>query len=308
MITGQDDGRILIEILILHPCQETLHHPGGTVHDIRILVTAEGISAPAAGMPVFKMRIHGLEHQLEGLPGSCHLRQLFLGIIKHLIVFVAPPYLVIPGDPVDVLRVHIVMDRKIPMGFIVQPASAEGGIRAHDQPVLIALILQHVTECDQAREEIIIGRHSVLSQRRFQWESGSRSEHRSHGPYGTGKCNPSVHGIAGAAEILIFIGKLCQLRDHIFRKCTAAGAIHIGHFHGFQINEDQIPLLFRKGNLHGPRIHISLVDIGGHIHVIFQEGSDPETKPCGDQCCCQHKSRNYLNDPVSPPSCFSAAA
>ena len=126
MVAAEDNGGIFVKILLLEPLDEGGHLPAGAAHDVGILVIAVELRTALAHIPVLKVGVHGQHGEVKGLRLGGQLGHLLPGELKELLIFIAPPYMVVLRDEAVLHRVFIIHHLVIPVLGEVELPPSEG--------------------------------------------------------------------------------------------------------------------------------------------------------------------------------------
>ena len=126
----------------------------------------EFIAAETAYIPVWVVGIHRENREIKGLVSFGELCQLFLGVLKELFVLNAPPAdIVILGNLLFPFRCSKIPDLIIAVILKILIPSCKAGVGSHHQHIFVALVLQHLSQGDGARQEGTIFAHGVFLHR-----------------------------------------------------------------------------------------------------------------------------------------------
>ena len=207
------------------------------------------------------MRVHREKRQVERLVSGGELRQRILRHRDGFLVLHPPPDLVVLRNDPLLLGVDIVTDLKIAVLLKIQPPAAERGVRSEHEDLPVPFVLQQVSHRRDLREEACHRGHGVPLDVDVERESRCHAENRAHRPGRARKRQTAVQLFPVCArEVFVLLRELCNFRNHILIKIAAFGLVRERHFGGFHIDLNQIPLLFRKRELHLRRIHIMVLD------------------------------------------------
>ena len=163
------------------------------------------------------------------------------------------------------------------MGAKIQPPSAECGIGSEHEHIFIALIFQDIPKVCHFLEERVLRVHFIkrpslirkfLSYVDLEWQCRRLCKESAHGKGRSGENLPSVEKTRISGKIISFPGELRELRDIVVGESAAFRCIRIGHFHGFQVQIDQIPFFFRKLDVDVSGIDIVILYKTGVVHLI----------------------------------------
>ena len=281
MVSGNNDGRIFVEILLLYPADELCYLPVRAGNDVGIAVISIFVRAQIAYISVFEMGIYGQNGQVERFFRRRQLRQGISGKGKQFLIFIPPPYIIIGRNPALFFGVGIIVNIITAMAGEIGLPAAEYSIGTQQEDVMITLILQDIAHVGDIREETVLAAHDIVIQSDFERKARSLGKNASHRPGGSGQGIAAVQLAAAAAEILIFFRELRQLVNDIVGKGAPVFFIRIGDLYGFQYNIDQIPFLFGEGDGRFIGIHIIVFDKSG-AHGLGTDKTDHIQLYAGD--------------------------
>ena len=299
MISVENDRSIFIEVLFLHPPDEFTHLSAGTGHGICVLISLEIIPAESAFVSILKMCIHREHGKIEGFILLSHLLELVFGIGKQFLVFKAPEHIVIFGDESLFYSPFVITDLKIAVFGQIQSPAAEGGIGPHHKSLIVSLFVQNVPQGGYTGEKGILRVHFIegsafirelFPQIDLERKSGRLCKHTGHCIGGSRHYMAAVQKVCAAVEIFPLHRQLGELRDHILREGSSLFRIRKGHLHGFQIDIDQVPLLFRERHSCLFGVYIIIFNKGRVLHLVDGktdqvelDDADPKREYKGDQ-------------------------
>ena len=190
MITVDDNRCILVKILLLYPFDEIRHLFGRAGHDIGVLIAPEGVRTVFTDITVRKMCVHRQHGKIEGLLLLRQLCQLFPCKSEQFVVFVPPPNSVIPRNPVVPNRIIVISYRIMSVLGIIQSSPAKRSVGTKQKHLVVAFVLQNVSQCFNGREKIQLILHAVVADIDLERQAGGLGKHASHRPGG------AVHRIA----------------------------------------------------------------------------------------------------------------
>ena len=281
MISGNNNGRIFVEILLLHPADKLCHLSVGTGDDVGIPVFPIFIRAQITYISILKMGIDRQQGQVKRLILGSHLGQGISGKGEQLLIFITPPYIIVRRDPALLFGVSIIVNIITAVAGEISLPAAEYSVRSQQEDVMIPFILQDIAYIGDVREKTVLAAHDVVVQGDLEGKARGLGKYAAHGPGGAGQRVAPVQDTAAAAEIFVFFRKLRQLINDIIGKGSAVLLVRVGDLYGFQNNIDQIPFLFRKGDGCFIRIHIIVFYKGG-AHRLGADKTDRVQPDAGD--------------------------
>ena len=251
VVAGDDHRGVFVKILSLKPLKERRHLPAGTGDHI-FIVFFVFVTAVGAGIATYMVGIHGEHGKSEGLLLLRNLGECLLGIFKQVQILHAPPYKVVIGYETVLPGGGQVVDFVYAMGIIVGFPTAEGGIGAYHQGLVVAVFFQDSLQIGKTGKEMAVFAVAVLPVGDpigdFQGDAGGMTYHSADGPAGAGYLPEAADPIV-MGEIDVILRQLIQFRDQIVFQSTALFLRQIAGLHRFQHNIDQIPLFFGEGDL-----------------------------------------------------------
>ena len=209
-------------------------------------------------------RLHG---KVEGLARLAEPGDLLLGKGEEFVILKSPPYLIVLGNQAVLLGILVVHDLKVPVAAVVVGQPAEIRICAEHHRLLISLLCQKISKGACAGEEIVGRAVGIGLGGGLHRQPGGHIHHGCNRPCGSYGGLRAAKSLIQMGEAVPFRGKLSQLGDEIFIHESAQILGHVAVFHGFQIDMDQIPFLFRELDVHIPGIHIIVIDDGGFAQI-----------------------------------------
>ena len=189
------------------------------------------------------------------------------------------------------------------LGIIELPA-AESAVGPHNDLLLIALVLQDISQHRGVLIKMLLGVHPVEAaligqegavKRHLQGQAAGLGQHAGYGIAGLVEDKTAVELLITAGKILILHRQFRQLGNVIVLKAAAMFEIRKGILHGFQENIDQIPFLFRKFHGSFRRIRVILFNKGIIRGLVPDECTHAQPVP-GNPAFHRDRRRGYQGD------------
>ncbi len=165
------------------------------------------------------------------------------------------------------------------MGLKIQLTSAEVAHRPQHQHLIVAFLIQNVSQRFHRREKGLLGVHGIGVDGNLQREAGSLGEHGAHGPGSSRHAVSAVQAGLVAGEVFIILRQLSEARNQILGKGPTVLRIREGELRGLQKDINEVPLLFRKLYRHSLRIHVMAVDKVGNGELGLDIGPEIDLVP-----------------------------
>ena len=263
MVAHDDNRGVFVEILRLNPLHKVRHLTTGAGDRLVIGLAAVAFFTQCALIAAHVVGIHGQHGKGKGFGIFRKGSDLLLRVLKKVQIFHAPPDKIIAGDDavgtggVDVADLVDAVLREIDF------STAEAGIGADHQGLVISGVVQNVGQGGDSGQESLAGSAILIHvfRGRFQGDAGSLSDHGADGPCGTLGGIETADFFLRIGKTEIFAGQIVKFRNQVFLHGTAQFLGQIGSFHGFQHDVNQIALFFGKGDFGHIGVGIScLVD------------------------------------------------
>ena len=162
MVAGNDNRRVLIEILLLNPGNKLRHLFTGTMQHHSVLVIAVVLLITEfAGVSVLKMCVCCQHREVEGFSLCRNFTQTFFCKGKELFILISPPLIISFRDQTLLHCPIIVVHLIIAVLFKIRFTATELANRSDEKILLIAFVCQHISQCIDFREKAFLICHLV---------------------------------------------------------------------------------------------------------------------------------------------------